>query len=156
MSLPLQHARMEVAGFNWKHAKAAEQEKIQLAKQAEEEYNRSRAEAIKRIQSDEFPKTLNRGSQEKHILGAPGRIEGKSYIHGDLKTAQELVYFYFGKGEPTFNRKGEWNQKEVVSADHIIGVNVELDTGAESETSRFVIHYGKKGTHIVPTKELKK
>lgn len=154
--LPLQHARMEVAGFNWKHAKAAEQEKIQLAKQAEEEYNRRRAEAIKRIQSDEFPKTLNRGSQEKHILGAPGRIEGKSYIHGDLKTAQELVYSYFGKGEPTFNRKGEWNQKEVVSADHIIGVNVELDTGAESETSRFVIHYGKKGTHIVPTKELEK
>ena len=159
--LPVDHARMEVADFNWKHANAAEgtvqsieQEKIQLAKQKAEEYNKRRHEALMRIQSDEFPKTLNRGNQEKHSLGAPGRIEGKSYIHGDLGTAQELVYSYFGKGEPTFNRKGEWNQKEVVTADHIIGVNVEMDTGAESETKRFVIHYGKKGTHVVPTKEL--
>ena len=85
---------MEVAGFNWKQAKAAEstvraieQEQIRLAKLKEEEYNKRRNEALARIRSDEFPKTLNRGNQEKHILGAPGHIEGRSYIHGDLTTA---------------------------------------------------------------------
>ena len=56
---------------------------------------------------------------------------------------------------------------EITSHDHqdfydknpmmrLIGVNVDPDTGEEIETKRYVIHYGKKGTHIVPTKELKK
>lgn len=158
-----EYERQEGAGFTWKEGreaervtKAADQEKIRLEKQREEEYNQRRNAALNRIRSDEIPKTLNRGNQQKHIKDSPGYIPGRSYIYGNLETAQELVDTYHGKGEPQFNGKGEWNNKEIVSADHIIGVNVKMDTGEETETSRFVIHYGKKGTHVVPTKELKK
>ena len=40
-------------------------------------------------------------------------------------------------------------------SDEIMGVNVDPSTREETETRRFVIHYGKKGTHVVPTKEVK-
>ena len=167
--LPTQHARAEAAGFTWKEGKAAEstakaaekvaeierQAKIQLEIQRKEEYNRRREEALRRIRSDEFPKTLNRGNQQKHIKDSPGYIAGRSYIYGDLDTAQDLVNSYYGKGEPQFNRKGEWNNKELVLSEDVVGVNVDEHTGDETETRRFVIHYGKKGTHIVPTKEKK-
>ena len=41
-------------------------------------------------------------------------------------------------------------KKNILSADMIIGKTIE-DNGVETETSRFIIHYSKKGTHIVPT-----
>lgn len=170
VGLPTQHARMEAAGFDWKKgreaekaAKQAEQAskeaariKLELEKQRELEYNKRVEETLKHIQSDEVVKTINRGHQQKHIKDSPGYIAGRSYIYGDLEKAQSLVYAHHGTGTPVFKRNGEWNDKEIVLVDEVIGVNVDPDTGEEIETKRFVIHYGKKGTHIVPTKELKK
>ena len=164
-----QYARMETEGFNWKHAKAAEKTakeaekaakeaariKLELEKQRELEYNKRVEETLKHIRSDEVVKTINRGHQQKHIKDSPGYIAGRSYIYGDLEKAQGLVYAHHGTGTPVFKRNGEWSDKEIVLVDEVIGVNVDLDTGEEIETKRFVIHYGKKGTHIVPTKELK-
>lgn len=123
-----------------------------LDKQAVKEHN-DRVEAVRRmIKSDEIPKTLNLGHQIKHIKSSKGYIDGRSYIYGDLAEAQRLVDQYHGTGEPGRTRKGDWNQKEVVISDSVIGVNVDLD-GVETETRKFVIHYGKKGTHVVPSKE---
>ena len=167
--MPTQHARMEVAGFDWKKGKTAErvakqveqsaQEaariKLELEKQRELEYNKRAEETLKHIRSDEVVKIINRGHQQKHIKDSPGYIAGRSYIYGDLEKAQSLVYAHHGTGTPVFKRNGEWNDKEIILVDEVIGVNVDPDTGEEIETKRFVIHYGKKGTHIVPTKELK-
>lgn len=154
--------RTKVEGYSPKHAKQATkvetqiaQEKILLEKEKQEAYNRKVEETQAYIKSDDVPKKLNRGNQLKHIKGDPGYIDGKSYIYGDLETAQQLVNTYSGTGEPVFSRKGEWNNKEIVVSERIIGVDVDNATNEESETNRFVIHYGKKGTHVVPTKEMK-
>lgn len=96
---------------------------------------------------------MNPGAQNKHIRSSKGYLEGRSYLYGDAKAAQKLVDQYAGTGEPKFAKKtGEWNQKEVVVANEDIGVVIDPETGKESPTNRFVIHYSKKGTHIVPTR----
>ncbi len=105
------------------------------------------------IKSDTVSKTINTEKQNRHIRGSDDYVVGRSYIHGTCETAQELVDAYHGTGLPQFTRKGEWNKKEVASADHEIGINVDEDTGVELSTNRFVIHYSKTGTHIVPTKK---
>ncbi len=63
---------------------------------------------------------------------------------------------YSGTGELKFNAKDEWTNKEFVTSDHVVGMLVDQETGNETETRRFSIHYGKNGTHVVPAKELKK
>lgn len=153
-----QRERASVAGFGKKQAAQARAgtAQKQLEKQRVEAYNKKKEAVQQLIKSDEIPKTLNRGNQQKHIKDSPGHIQGRSYVYGDLNTAQGLVDIYHGTGEPVFNRKGEWSKKEVVSSGRIVGVNVAPDTGEETETRRFVIHYGNKGTHVVPTKELEK
>lgn len=107
-----------------------------------------------KILSGELPLKINVGNQNKHITTSHSfKPENKkSYIYGDLETAQNLVKRYFGKGELKFNKKGEWCNKEFVTPDEDIGVTFDLETGEEQATNRFAIHYGKKGTHIVPTK----
>lgn len=60
---------------------------------------------------------------------------------------------YHGTGEVIINRKGAWSSKEVIFQAEVIGVEVDPKSGLERETRRFKIHYGKNGTHVVPTKE---
>lgn len=152
--LRLQHERMEMSGFGPKQARAAAEPQKLLENQGKMAYN-NQEETLRLIRSNEISKVINKGSQNKHILGTSGYIQGKSYIYGDLETAQSLIDTYHGTGKLIFNRKGEWSNKEVAISDHVIGVNIDPQTGEETETNRFVIHYGKKGTHVVPTRELK-
>jgi len=118
------------------------------------EYSQKQDEVKQLIQSDETLKSINIGHHNKHIKSSNGYTTGRSYIYGDIKEAQSLVEKYHGTGRAVLTRKGEWTNKEIVLAEDVIGVNVELETGAETETRRFTIHYGKKGTHIVPAKEI--
>lgn len=105
------------------------------------------------IRSTDVQKKANAGSQNKHIRGSRGYIQNRSYIFGDIEAAQSLVDAYHGTGEIKRKaRTGEWANREVVTADHDIGVSIDPDTGEEQITNRFTIHYGKKGTHIVPTR----
>lgn len=118
------------------------------------EYNQDKWAAVQAlIRSEQIPKQINIGHQNKHLKDSKHYVPGKSYLYGDLETAQSLVTRYHGTGEPIFSRNGEWAHKEVVMQPTVIGVNVDNATGIETETRRFTIHYGKKGTHIVPTKE---
>ena len=64
-----------------------------------------------------------------------------------------MVDQYSGTGEIKLTSKGEWANKEFVVADRVIGMVVDSETQDEISTKRFAIHYGKKGTHIVPAKE---
>ena len=94
--------------------------------------------------------------RNKHIPSSKGYISGRSYILGSAEDAQTLVNRYAGTGEIKLTASGEWTNKEFVYADDIIGVAVNPETLEKTETHRFAIHYGKKGTHIVPVKEEKK
>ncbi len=118
------------------------------------EYNQDKWAAVQAlIQSEQISKQINIGHQNKHLKDSKHYVPGKSYLYGDLETAQSLVTRYHGTGEPIFSRNGEWAHKEVVMQPTVIGVNVDNATGIETETRRFTIHYGKKGTHVVPAKE---
>ena len=153
--LRTQMERLEVSGFGpgqEKRAAAAEKQQAAVAVQEETLYNQKREEVRKLIRSDAIPKKLNVGAQNKHIRGSKGYIQGRSYIYGDLKAAQELVDKYHGTGDIRFNDSGEWIKKEFFTLDEDIGVDVNPETGIETPTNRFSIRYGKNGTHAVPAK----
>lgn len=97
------------------------------------------------------PLKIEVGKQGKHILGHNNYIEGRSYLTISLEEAQELVNKYAGTGQIKTNSKGEWDRKETLSVYKEIGVNLNMETGKETPTNKFKIHYSKKGTHIVPT-----
>ncbi|MGG1878270.1 phage minor capsid protein [Paenibacillus cisolokensis] len=129
-------------------------ERRQLLKNAE--LNAKIEETRNFIRSDEQLKHLHMGHQGKHIKGHNNYIEGKSYLTISADEAQELVNRYAGSGEVRFTRKGEWNNKEIILTDDQIGVYVDQVTGQELEPDGFTIHYGKKGTHIVPYRRERK
>ena len=104
------------------------------------------------IRSSTTNKTINPEKQNRHILDADEYAAGRSYVYGDLNTAQVLVNDYHGTGTPMFDKNGNWKNKEVVKASSDIGVNVDARNRTQQPTNRFVIHYSKTGTHIVPTK----
>lgn len=103
------------------------------------------------IKSDKQPKEIVLGKQGKHILGHNNYIEGRSYLTISLEEAQELINKYAGTGTFELTRNGDVKNKELISINKIIGVNISNKTGELAETNRFYIHYSKSGTHIVPT-----
>ena len=125
-------------------------EKAKATKQEAEK--KKKAEIRERIRSDETPKQLNSGNQNKHIVGSKGYQEGRSYIYGDLSAAQDIVNQRAGTGEIRLNDRGEWNHKEFVTLDHDIGVYINPQSGEHYPTNTVSIHYGKKGTHVVPAR----
>lgn len=112
---------------------------------------------ISLIESGELPLNLNIGNQNKHIINQnkPSFDNHRSYIIGGLKEAQELVEQYHGKGEVRVDTKGQWTNKEFIIVDRDIGYVYNPETNEFEPTNRFSIHYGKKGTHVVPRKRLK-
>lgn len=141
--------RMRVSGF--RRVKTADELKktgIRATMSADELRAFDTRELIK---SSAIDKTVNPDKQARHIRES-GSYDGKrSYIYGDIETAQELVNRYHGTGELAFDKSGKWKQKEVIQADTEIGVNKNPANGNETPTTRFVIHYSKTGTHVVPT-----
>jgi hypothetical protein len=153
--LKRQTEREQIGDFSRSQAQkvvqaAKKSEKVAIV--SEKAYNIKRQEVRKLILSPDTPKSLNIGNQNKHIKNSKGYIQGRSYIYGDKETAQRLINQYSGTGEIRINDKGEWVNKEFIEADFDIGVVVDFATGKELTTNRFSIHYGKKGTHIVPAK----
>ena len=45
---------------------------------------------------------------------------------------------------------GVWTKKEFVEANFDVGLSYNRDKQQMQPTNRFAIHYGKRGTHIVP------
>ena len=106
------------------------------------------------IRSTAVNKTINPEKQSRHILDSSGYIDGRSYLL-DCVDAQALVDKYHGTGYVPLNHDGTWKNKETVSLDHWIAVNVNPVTGEKNLTNRFTIHYSRTGTHIVPSERSK-
>ena len=116
----------------------------------------------KKIQRGDIPSNIETGQQRKHI---PGTLEYKQYVeklnelgqYGPSRLditqdeAQKLVDQYNGTGILGRRKDGSWdNTEEITIYDQKVGIVVNNITGVEAETTVFKIHYGKKGTHIVP------
>ena len=139
--LNTEFGRMRVSGFKAMTAKQLQSVEItDILKSTKE-----------RIRSDSVSKRINPEKQNRHVKTADEYTAGRSYIYGDADTAQALVNKYHGTGEPQIDKNGKWKNKEVVEIGTDIGVDIDRDTGNQTTTNRFVIHYSKTGTHIVPT-----
>ena len=155
----LDSSRVSVPGFGRSEASRANwavRKKAQEALARQEKRAKLQAEIRTQIQNGDIPSNLNRGNQNKHIPSSPGYLPGRSFIYGDLETAQALVDRYKGTGDIRLTEAGEWTHKEFITADTVIGVTIDPETGQLSQTRRFAIHYGKRGAHIVPRGEVKK
>ena len=105
-----------------------------------------------RIKNGKVPTNVLEGKQGKHIRNHNNYIQGRSYLNGDVDVVQ-LVKKYAGTGIIKRDMQGKWTHKEEVTASHPIGYAVSMVDGSATETSTFIIHYSKKGVHIVPKKE---
>lgn len=144
-------SRTDVAGFGYAQAR----ETTRLVQQAEREYTQKQEAARQTILSPDTPKSLNVGNQRKHIREEGRDIGSRSFLYGTMEDAQALVDRYSGTGEPKLDGNGNWTHKEFVTADYLVGESVNPETGIATPTHRFAIHYGKRGTHVVPMGERK-
>lgn len=106
-----------------------------------------------KIRGGQIPTEVEAGKQGKHILGHNNYLPGRSYLTVPEDEIQKLVRQYAGTGWIRRDGNDRWSHKEIVTADKIIGVVVDPMTGEKKETRKFVIHYSKKGVHIVPCRE---
>lgn len=102
------------------------------------------------IESGEVSMTINREKQKRHTL--KDHTPGRSYLNGDCDYAQKLVNRYHGTGTPIV-KNGDWTRKERVTASEVVGIYVNPESLAESETKAAIIVYSKTGTHIYPRRE---
>ncbi|MGI5829888.1 MAG: polymorphic toxin type 50 domain-containing protein [Bradymonadia bacterium] len=90
---------------------------------------------------------INKGQQDKHIVGThnyqQGLREGKRRSILTVE-AEALLREYAGTGV-MLNKS-----RERIECKKIIGIHVNPNTGEMRETKNAIIHYGKKGAHIVP------
>ncbi|CJC28971.1 Uncharacterised protein [Streptococcus pneumoniae] len=99
-----------------------------------------------------YPIKVKAGAQEKHIPDTPNykkelaNGKNKSIFYGDNKIAQELLDKFAGKGELLKNGR------ERVDFGEPIGKYYDRNTGEYYETTKGLIHYGKDGAHIVPSR----
>ena len=95
---------------------------------------------------------VNVGQQNKHIPGtneyknALNNGQTKSIMYGDANDIQNLLNDKAGTGDFI------GANKERVNFGQVIGQYVDPDTGVGVETTIGIIHYGKKGAHIVPAR----
>lgn len=116
---------------------------------------RLNATVVQAVRKGEVSLAVKESAQKRHLINSDGYLQGRSYLNGTLDDAQALINKYAGTGESKYTSKGKWTNKEFITADHVIGKVINQDTGEETPTRRFSIHYGKNGAHIVPAKELR-
>lgn len=127
--LPTQYERLHKAGFDREKASQAEQ-------------------TFERNVRVDFPENrgiikVHKGRQQKHILGSNNYIEGRSYLTIPEYEAKRVINDYAGWGKSDDN-------KEEITADKIIGVNIDPDNHYKTLTDEAKIHYSKSGAHLVP------
>lgn len=156
--LKTQQERLHIAG--WDKAQAARASGAARAKPKEPlEVDKNRAIIRKRIENGEYNLTLSRQQYLKHVEGTPqyekykadrlAKGQGQqSVLLVDEETAQQIIKNLAGKGIPKTTNKGEVSNIEFADWDDIVGIFFK--DGVPHKTKRVAIHYGKRGSHIVP------
>ena len=91
---------------------------------------------------------LNADAQGKHIPGHRNYLSGRSIFLGSPADAQELIERFAGTGE----RIGRGDYRERIDFGKVIGVYIDSDTDEKLSTTKGIIHYSKKGAHIVASR----
>lgn len=99
------------------------------------------------------PDEIHQGQQGKHIPGHPNfePARGRSELtHPD---PQSLLDEYSGTGQPIGRIPvGQPGSRERVDFGQTIGNYSDREAGTKAPTSKGIIHYGKNGAHIVPSR----
>ncbi|SDR45760.1 polymorphic toxin type 50 domain-containing protein [Pseudovibrio sp. Tun.PSC04-5.I4] len=115
---------------------------------ANEDDDEDRNESAK---GDNDPPKIEEAKQGKHIPGHNNHTPGRSEL--DDLDPQKLIDNHAGKGEQVGKLPvGEPGSKERVDFGKVIGKYVDPITGDKVPTTKGIIHYGKKGVHIVPSR----
>ncbi len=109
-------------------------------------------EKVKAQIRNEYTLAIQTDKQGKHIRGSKTFIEGRSEIYLTVEECQEIVDKFSCKGMILYTGSGEWNHKEQIKTDKLIGCAVNQE-GKRTDTHWATIHYSKAGTHIVPREE---
>jgi SPP1 gp7 family putative phage head morphogenesis protein len=115
---------------------------------ANSQYEAYKADIHSKI-GTEYPLTLNKVHQDRHIEGTKTFDPVRSTLTAD---PVELIELYAGKSNPVDSNSGKWVQKERFTHTEEIGIWRDIDAGVESRTKNGVIHYSKRGAHVVPGK----
>ena len=105
-------------------------------------------EARAKIGTTDYPLTLNEGHQTKHIEGSHNFDPARGTLTAN---PEELIRLYAGKSYPRPTNAGVWNQKEWFEHTSQIGIWRNSLSGDEAVTTKGLLHYSKKGVHIVPS-----
>lgn len=130
------------------------EEKIQYAK--ERGFSAEEVEAIRHIVSEEQPKRVEIGKQNKHLEGTNEMRQKEENnikmglpppgeILCTLPEIQRIVSKFHGTGRPVMDSKGVFQNKERVDLPYPVGL-----VDGNHVTNKIMIHYSKNGTHIVP------
>jgi hypothetical protein len=108
----------------------------------------------KQLRKDYFAKIeLNVADQGKHIREAHNFIPTRSeWTHSNPAAKIKQLA---GKGQKVAGKPGKPGFRERVDCGEVIGYFCEESTGNKIPTTMAIIHYGKKGAHIVPVKPKK-
>ena len=94
-----------------------------------------------------IPKKISLGKQGKHILGHNNYIKCISILK---LNPQKLLDKVHAKDIRSISKAGD--NKVRVDFGEVIGECVDQTTGKAVPTTKAIIHMGKDGAHIVPTK----
>ncbi|APD13316.1 hypothetical protein RO07_11760 [Pandoraea pulmonicola] len=95
--------------------------------------------------------TVDMGKQGKHQPDHNNFLPGRSEL--TYPDPQQLVDQYAGRGQPANNVSvGQPGYRERVNFGTPIGNYVDPVTGEKMSTTKGIIHYGKDGVHIVPSR----
>lgn len=160
MNLPEQRARVYQDGLIGKYGSPKAYKTIE--KRANLYYNGDiqaylKDETIrKNIRDNAQYNKIHWGKQDKHIKGTNNYIENRSYFTIDKEEIEKIAMANKGTGYIIRNdTNGIFKDREKIILDKLVGHYINYDNNAkeiieEYDTNSIIIHYSKKGIHIVP------
>ena len=112
-----------------------------------------------KIKSGKVNLKIREKKQSQHFVNSKEYIEDKSYFnekYSNIDKIKKLVDKYAGTGWIPDTKENRLNKsKERITINEKIGIYIGIDEKGKiilkQETNSFIIHYSKKGVHIVPS-----
>lgn len=134
--------KQDVWSKKWEDEEDKIKERKEFSEKGKQKPNTIVKDAISRgLVEDE----INKEKQLRHL--AENHIEGRSFIHGGLKFADDLYHEFSCKGIPIVVN-GVWKNKERVNTGRIVATYVNSD-GIEFDSENIIIVYSRTGSHIL-------